>query len=266
MNYQDFQDSWCNKLNWSGKDLDNIKKQLPDPKYLDFISNSINQGLVDFKINSYNNIKDSSWPECNTYEDLCNLPQHIIDECRDQHNFDFLIYNQDDIDLTRWNNFVSGEYPVSELVRYKSTILDIQEHFKNKRIVDFACHAGLISLMALHVGAKFVKLMNVRPEFVTLAKKILTLGNYQQCIDPIVADIHNYKSNTDLCSGSDVALLYGIMYHVHDHYEILNSICASNIKKIVIDIFIVYDYLFRKRLSEYKYTKLVFRKLYMPSR
>jgi len=235
MNYHEFQLTWAKTLNLSEQDLNSIRSQLPNPKYLDFISNSIDQYLTDFKIDSYNKIKDSSWPNCLTYEDLINLPQHIIDECRYQHNFDFLIYLEENIDSARWDNFVSGDYPVSELIRYKSTILDIQEHLTNKTVVDFACHAGIISLMSLHVGAKFSKLMNIRPEFLNLAKKILTFGGYQNQIETTVADIHDYKSNTELCQHADVALLYGIMYHVHDHCEILESICQSNIHKIIID-------------------------------
>jgi hypothetical protein len=36
----------------------------------------------------YKNVKDDSWPECNNLDDFYNLPIHIQNECKDQHNFD----------------------------------------------------------------------------------------------------------------------------------------------------------------------------------
>ena len=49
MNYQENQRIWAEELNLTQQDLDYIKQQLPDPKYLDFISNSIDQRLQDFR-------------------------------------------------------------------------------------------------------------------------------------------------------------------------------------------------------------------------
>lgn len=36
----------------------------------------------------YNDVKDSSWPACNSLAEFYNLPAHIQDECKHQHNFD----------------------------------------------------------------------------------------------------------------------------------------------------------------------------------
>jgi hypothetical protein len=41
---------------------------------------------IPFK-NFYSNVKDPSWPECNTIEEFDQLPQRIIDECLTIHNF-----------------------------------------------------------------------------------------------------------------------------------------------------------------------------------
>jgi hypothetical protein len=44
---------------------------------------------IDFWLQSYNRIKDSSWPECKSPEDFLTLPAHIQDECITLHNFDY---------------------------------------------------------------------------------------------------------------------------------------------------------------------------------
>jgi glycine amidinotransferase len=36
----------------------------------------------------YNDVRDSTWPDCDTVEEFKKLPQHIQNECRDIHGFD----------------------------------------------------------------------------------------------------------------------------------------------------------------------------------
>jgi hypothetical protein len=43
----------------------------------------------------YNNVKDNSWPECNSLDDFYNLPTHIQQECKEQHQFDQYVFEQD---------------------------------------------------------------------------------------------------------------------------------------------------------------------------
>jgi hypothetical protein len=33
----------------------------------------------------YSTVRDSSWPDCDTFEDFCNLPEHIQQECQEVH-------------------------------------------------------------------------------------------------------------------------------------------------------------------------------------
>ena len=47
-------------------------------------------------INDYNQIKDPSWPECNSYSDWENLPDHIKKECEDVHDFKPISLEQSD--------------------------------------------------------------------------------------------------------------------------------------------------------------------------
>jgi organic radical activating enzyme len=44
---------------------------------------------------SYENIKDPSWPNCNTPQDFPTLPQHIQDECETQHHFSLDIFKEE---------------------------------------------------------------------------------------------------------------------------------------------------------------------------
>jgi hypothetical protein len=242
MNFNTAQQSWIDVLNLSEAYLDDIRNQLPHPKYADFTLNNLNympaENSTKFQIDSYNAIKGSEWPNCYTFDDLKNLPKHIIDECRDVHGFNFLIYNENNIDQTMWNNYSSGSWPVWELIRYKNVILNLSEYLTDKVVVDYACHAGIVSLCALHVGTKFVKASNVRPEFVKLANRMLNLSSFKNQFSTEVADIHDYDNNIKICTDVDTVLLYGIMYHIHDHCQVLDSITEANPQTIIIDSFV----------------------------
>jgi 2-polyprenyl-3-methyl-5-hydroxy-6-metoxy-1,4-benzoquinol methylase len=242
-NFETAQEIWRSTLNLQKSELDQIEQQLPHPKYADFIYNSdlgkSNNLSVQWQIESYNNIKDSLWPECLTSQDLKNLPLHIIEECKNTHGLDFLIYEASEIDQTRWNQHQSGVWPVWELIRYKHIILDLKQYLQNKTVLDYAAHAGITSLIALQVGAKFITTTNVRPEYVKLADKMLSLSMFKDKYKTALADLHDYQNNTKICQGVDTVLLYGVMYHVHDHCEILDSITDAKPETIIIDNYVL---------------------------
>jgi len=237
MNFDEWQKAFASACGYDKKELDLIRDQLPPPKYLDFICNRFEYlpEVNDFFISSYNNIKDESWPICHDHNDLRKLPLHIIQECKDTHGFDFLIYDQETITQEQWDCFNSGTYPVSELIRYDAVVLNLKKYLTEKKVIDFACHAGMISLLCLHLGAKSVTATNVRPEFVKLANEMMSLSPHAKKFNATVADIHDYETNTALCQDADTVLLYGIMYHVHDHCQIIDSVLKSKPKTLIID-------------------------------
>ena len=214
-----------------------ILSRLPHPKYLDLVSNKLGDmpDINTWHIESYKNIADPSWPECNDINDLKNLPNHIINECRDLHGCDFLIYDEDHIDAERWANFQNGRYPISELIKYKHTVLDLEEYIHGKKILDVAGHAGMTSLVCLHNGATSAVMTNVRKQYVDLANFCVSLSAHAKNFQGIVADVHNYAKNIELASSVDTVLFYGILYHVHDHFEILQSFADAKPSTIIID-------------------------------
>lgn len=232
-----YQEEYKKYYNLSTADIEAIASQLPHPKYLDFVYNRFDYmpSINNFSTESYNNIKADDWPDCTCLEDFKDLPQHIVDECRDVHGFDIHIRTGQDIDKDKWQNYKGGVWPISELLKYKYTVLDLKEYIAGKNLVDFACHAGLTSLACLHNGAKSAVATNVRPEFVDIANECLGLSEFSNNFTAVVADINDYDLNTQLCLGKDCVLLYGILYHVHDSFKIIESIAKANPTHIIID-------------------------------
>ena len=78
------------KLNITQHNLD--CRELLFDKVQDFLEPPI---LEEMKYNEpaynifYNNVKDETWPECNTTLEFYDLPKHIQEECKNAHGFDF---------------------------------------------------------------------------------------------------------------------------------------------------------------------------------
>ena len=69
--------------------IEEIKNYLVNP-----VGELINNTHVEWA-QCYNNVKDPSWPECNTYDDFANLPRHIQQECVEIHKIGWDDFLQD---------------------------------------------------------------------------------------------------------------------------------------------------------------------------
>ena len=66
-------------------------KYLPPPMtprdHMSMIGQTFYKGYQHDIKRSYNDVKDTSWPECNSYEEFLTFPQRIQNECNEMHHF-----------------------------------------------------------------------------------------------------------------------------------------------------------------------------------
>lgn len=184
-------------------------------------------------VSRYKSIKDDGWPECNCFQDFHYLNPNIKDECVNQHNFSPEIF----IDSVCAD--ADQKFSPLESIKFNSNITNfLKNHndiIKNQKIVDFACNIGKWGFFAVQNQASSVVGVDIRDNNLLLANSIKQDFNLPDCqIRFECSDIHNYKENKRLCADKDTVFLLGILYHIHDHYNILESICQSNIKSVVI--------------------------------
>ena len=182
---------------------------------------------------SYDIIKDSSWPECKGYEDFDRLPDVIRSECANIHQFspDLLkqaITNDADKFFQVGNEYVLNQ----ELLEMLDQNIDI---IQNKKIIDIGCNFGHWSAFAHHNNCLNVLGVDARQDNIDIAlllQQQLEISNTQMKFE--LCDVHQHDRISQLCVDRDTVFLLGVMYHMHDHYDILKSICQSNVKNIVI--------------------------------
>ena len=204
------------------------------------------QSYIDFNffdseelfVEQYNKIKDQSWPLCQGYVDFDKLPDNIKLECKDVHMFD------KDIWLKSIEQDAQDLFKVPSRINVDSTVHTfLQKHIdiiQNKSIVDFACNYGRYSFYANAYNSENVLGIDIRRENTEIAEIIKAeLGLDSSKILFQNGDIHNYEQTYSLCNNRNTAFLFGIMYHVHDHANILDAIFTSGIENIVIDTFVL---------------------------
>jgi len=182
----------------------------------------------------YQLIKDPSWPECGTIQEFENLPTWIQDECKNIHNFTPLIWKQSVIDdinhmIKDPLNGIDNTYAQKALENKKDILFE-------KDIVDLACHTGSYSFASIEAGANSVVGVDIRDEALTMAKLWKNLYQIPDGqLEFFKLDIHNYDAVTDICRNKHTVLIPGIMYHIHDHFQLLESVILSGVENILIE-------------------------------
>ena len=146
------------------------------------------------------------------------------------------LFNDKDAEFDSWIDWDEWTYPVQDLLRFHAIILDNIKHIKGKRIIDLASHIGYLSLFSLHIGAKHAICTNIEAESRYIVREVLLAAGYSvEQFQAVIADLHDYKTTTKLCATCDTVIISGVLYHVHDHYQILESICAAGPATIIIE-------------------------------
>jgi SAM-dependent methyltransferase len=143
--------------------------------------------------------------------------------------------------LSSLENWISSnfEYPLHELKKFNTLLVDNQNYIKNNRILDLGCSNGFISFIAKHLGATSVTGLNIRAEPIKIAEYFFnqtnTIGNF------VVGDIEDFNLLEKLCNDADTVILSSILEHLRNPEYIIRTITNSNIQNILIENTIVED-------------------------
>jgi 2-polyprenyl-3-methyl-5-hydroxy-6-metoxy-1,4-benzoquinol methylase len=182
---------------------------------------------------SYDVVKDSSWPDCYTYSDFDLLPERIRVECIEQHGFSPEIFKQSIVADADAHFKIDQAFALNPyLVEFLNLRPDVVH---DKKIIDIGCNFGYWSMFAYNNHCANVLGVDVRPENISIA----TLMQQQLAIPDthmnfVQGDIHQHAQTAQLCADRDTVFLLGVMYHVHDHYDILKSLSQPGVNSLVI--------------------------------
>lgn len=139
-----------------------------------------------------------------------------------------------DVEYTNWQPWDQWDYPERDILRFTHLIKNQRPYIVNRKVIDIGCHLGYLSLFCLHNQATHVTGTNVRSSELDIAREICHRAGYKN-FDFLLSDINNHNELTELCSQYDTALISGVIYHVNNHYAVLQALADSGVETIVLD-------------------------------
>lgn len=229
----------------------NIAKTNPSSYVKLALERHKNENIKSF-LKSYDNVRkcDNRWPKCESMKDWYDLPEDIKTECFYTHNFspehyiqnsgdsnffeptvESLILNEPDF---KSKIFKHTGYTLEQLLKLKNIINSNIEYIKNSDIVEFAAGDGLLSAIALSIGAKSTTTTDLSDYNINLCKKTKEIGNFNNVMKVFKHDIENFEKNETICKNKDVVLLSGILPLIDNKIEVIKSITNAKPKYIII--------------------------------
>jgi len=162
--------------------------------------------------------------------------QHIVSQLPDKKYYEYIYHKLSNCNLTfdNWNHWPIWNYPVQDALRFRYILLDNLQHIKNSRVADFGCHIGYMSLFMSYLGAKHITGTNIRQQELNLCKELCDIAGVSN-VDFIHSDLHNYQDVLDICNNHQTILFSGIMYHLTDQVQLLETVGKSSATTLIID-------------------------------
>jgi len=160
----------------------------------------------------------------------------MVDYLPDKRWFEYAHHkwHNPEVEYHNWNPWDEWDYPEQDILRFKHIIGNQKEFISNKKVLDLACHLGYTSLFLLHNGATHVTGTNIEQRELEIAKEICTRAGYQN-FDFEYSNLYNKQELKTLCDNHDTVLLTGVLYHLNNHYEILETLCKSKATTVIIE-------------------------------
>tara|TARA_A100001015_G_C14923058_1_gene685098 strand:- start:396 stop:1271 length:876 start_codon:yes stop_codon:yes gene_type:complete len=157
------------------------------------------------------------------------------------YEFAYHMFNQrqfTDLDKVwkNWKPWAVWNYPVYDLYRFNTIIIQNKKFIKNKRVVDLGCNLGYFSLFSLHCGAKFVKGIDVRDKKLPIAEFICKEAGYDN-VDFEKVDFSITTGMHKALEDIETIICSGIIYHIQNHHQFFKNMTQSSASCIIIDNF-----------------------------
>lgn len=132
--------------------------------------------------------------------------------------------------------FTGYRIPYGYAIRIQTQLIDNIELIKNKRVVDLGTHRGQFLYPCIELGCQSVVGVQPMPDYNQAINEALAGLNYSDCASAIYGDAYDLSGLTKILKDQDTLLMLGLIYHLNNHYQLLETITRTNLTGLVIDI------------------------------
>jgi len=138
----------------------------------------------------------------------------------------------------QWNNqtFTGYRIPYSYAIRIQTQLIDNIELIQNKKIVDLGTDRGQFLYPCLELGCASITGAQTINEYNDVINQALTYLDYNDRANAIWGDAYDLVGLTQILKGKDTLLMLGLIYHLNNHYQLLEAITKTNLTGLVIDV------------------------------
>lgn len=160
----------------------------------------------------------------------------MVDWLPDKRWYEFAYHKffNPEVEYDGWQPWDEWDYPERDIIRFKNIIADQRDYIKDKRVLDLACHLGYTTLFCLHNGAKYVTGTNVRQNELDIGNEICSQAGYNN-FEFLFSNLYNNQELLELCNNHDTVFFTGVLYHLNNHYPVLETLCNSTAETIIIE-------------------------------
>jgi hypothetical protein len=138
----------------------------------------------------------------------------------------------------QWNNqmFTGYRIPYGYAVRIQTQLVDNIELIRNKRIVDLGTDRGQFLYPCLELGC--ASIIGVQPldGYNNAINQALTGLNYNDRASAVWGDAYDLAGLIEILKDKDTLLMLGLLYHLNNHYQLLETVTKTDLTGLVIDI------------------------------
>lgn len=150
------------------------------------------------------------------------------------------LYNTTDTWENWLNDFVDAPYSYSlhDLERWGPVYIRNRDCIADQRVLDLGVNLGYTCIFASHFGAKNVVGIEARPQWLNVATKVIPHWTKNN-IELEQGDVNNHEYLQAKVSNCDTVIALGLFYHLNNHYDFLKTICAKNVKALLLETTVI---------------------------
>lgn len=154
----------------------------------------------------------------------------------------------------QWSDQMFTGYcvPYADAIRMQVQLIDNIELIKNKRIVDLGTHRGQFLYPCIELGCQSITGAQPMPDYNQVINEALVKLNYSDRAQAIYGDAYDLPALSSILKDQDTLLMLGLVYHLNNHYQLLETVSRSDLTGLVIDVSITDDTLFHYTDSDPK--------------
>lgn len=154
-------------------------------------------------VESYNAVKDDTWPEVTSYEEFCKLPMHIRNECKELHNLEIIEFGPENPDFpegTLREYFKQGFYNASVhgLLKLRDMLYNNVPsdtlYVKYRDFYDYSSFIKMLNDIALFVNGTF----NAPADLNEIHEKFVSNNPYSYTDARVAQVLHAVRSSLEI--------------------------------------------------------------------